>query len=122
MAVREQDRGRLQPVLGEHLVEPVGDADARVDHHALLAGGRGDDKAVRPEHLGGKAGDEHAALLPVDVLNPAAEDLVNPIRRSGTANRDRAATRIPGSTRTLWRACDVAPKCIFLEGSTGGFQ
>ncbi len=47
--VREQDRDRLQPVLPQELVELLDDLDARVDDHALLAGGRRDDVAVRAE-------------------------------------------------------------------------
>ena len=59
VAVGEQHGGRVQPVLGEHLVEPVEHPDARVDHHALLARRGGHHVAVGAEGVRGKAGDEH---------------------------------------------------------------
>jgi hypothetical protein len=64
VAVGEQHRGRVQPVLGQRLVETVQHPDARIDDHALLAGAGGHDVAVGAEGLGRKAGDEHGAPLP----------------------------------------------------------
>ena len=55
MAVREQYRGRLEVEFGEHMLELVGDADARVDDHTLGAALTRDDVAVRA-HRGSREG------------------------------------------------------------------
>jgi hypothetical protein len=59
MPVRQEDGDRCQPVLGQQVVEPLGDADAGVDHHALLARRGRHDVAVGAEGVGRKSGDEH---------------------------------------------------------------
>ena len=64
VAVREQHRDRVQPVLGDHLVQPRADPDTRVDHHALLARRGGHHPAVGVGHLGREARDEHGGSTP----------------------------------------------------------
>ena len=61
----EQYRGRVQPMLGEHLLEPVQHTDTGIDDDALLARGGGHHVAIGVEGRGRKAGDEHdgASLL-----------------------------------------------------------
>ena len=60
VAVGQQDGGRPEPVLGEHLGELTEHLDARVDDQALLAGTGRDDVAVGPEDGGGEAVEQHA--------------------------------------------------------------
>jgi hypothetical protein len=55
MAVREQDGGGPEPVLGQDLVDPAFGVLARVDDHALLAGRRRHQVAVGGEGTSGKA-------------------------------------------------------------------
>jgi hypothetical protein len=59
MTVREQDRGRAEPVLGENLLDPALGFLARVDDHALLAGSGRDDITVRGERPCWEPCDEH---------------------------------------------------------------
>jgi hypothetical protein len=59
--VGEQHRRRVQPVLGQNLVELVEHADARVDDQALLARPGGNHIAIGAEGLGRKAGDEQGS-------------------------------------------------------------
>ena len=59
VTVREQHRDGLEPELGEHLVELVDHADARVDDDALRARLGRDDVAVGAERGGRESGDEH---------------------------------------------------------------
>jgi hypothetical protein len=61
--VRQQDGGRAERVLREDLGEALLDPDPRVDDDALLARGRGDHVAVRPEGEGGEADDQHGPSL-----------------------------------------------------------
>jgi len=60
----QQHRHRLQAVLAQQRVELLLDADAGVDHDALLALAGGDDVAVGPEGLRGEAADEHSSPPP----------------------------------------------------------
>ena len=71
VAVGQQDRDRLQPVLAQDLIELVDHADPRVDDHALLAGGRGHDPAVGLEGGGGEPADKHRTFLISDGLSSA---------------------------------------------------
>src|SRR5579859_5200955 len=59
MTVREQDRGRAEPVLGENLLDPAHGFLARVDDHALLARSGRDDITVRGERPCWEPCDEH---------------------------------------------------------------
>jgi hypothetical protein len=57
--VGEQDRGRVQPVLGEQGVQPVNHPDARINNQALLTRRGREHVTVRPERVRCEAGDEH---------------------------------------------------------------
>src|SRR6516165_2927377 len=59
MTVREQDRGRPEPVLGEDLLDTGHGVLARIDDHALLSGSGRDDIAVRGERPCWEPCDEH---------------------------------------------------------------
>ena len=59
VAVGDQHRDRLEPVLADDLVDAGGGVLARVDDDALGAGTGGDDVAVGPPGACGEAGDEH---------------------------------------------------------------
>ncbi|GGQ37316.1 hypothetical protein GCM10010233_64220 [Streptomyces pseudogriseolus] len=59
MAVGEDDGDGLEPVLADRLRHTVGGLVARVDDHALLTGGGGDEITVRPPCPGGEPGNEH---------------------------------------------------------------
>jgi hypothetical protein len=61
VAVGEQHRGRAQPVLAQHLGEPVLDPDAGVHDEALLARGGREDVAVGGESRCGESDGQHAA-------------------------------------------------------------
>ena len=63
VSVREQDGDRVQPVLGDDLVELSGDSDARVDDDALLAATGSDDPAVGGGRVRRETRDEHGATL-----------------------------------------------------------
>ncbi|GAA1577916.1 hypothetical protein GCM10009789_34220 [Kribbella sancticallisti] len=59
VAVREQDRDRLQLVLLDHLLDPRGGVLSGVDDDALRALAGGDDVTVRAPRTRGEPGDEH---------------------------------------------------------------
>jgi hypothetical protein len=59
VTVCEQHGGRLEAVLRKEFVELALDSDTGIDHHTLLAGGRGNDVAIRAERLRRKPGDQH---------------------------------------------------------------
>src|SRR6516165_3057637 len=59
MTVREQNRGRPEPVLGEDLLDTGHGVLTRIDDHALLAGSGRDDITVRGERPGWEPCDEH---------------------------------------------------------------
>ncbi|GID65884.1 hypothetical protein Acy02nite_37650 [Actinoplanes cyaneus] len=107
--MREQHRGRRQPVLRENLVQLIEHTDAGVDDHALLARARGHHITVGAESLRRKAGDEH---WPV----PLRE-----IHRKTGANRNEPSwaaahhflRRYPYTLSGVWRA---APLDMHREG------
>jgi hypothetical protein len=59
MTVREQNRGRPEPVLGEDLLDTGHGVLTRIDDYALLAGSGRDDITVRGERPGWEPCDEH---------------------------------------------------------------
>ena len=59
VAVGEDDRDGLEPMLRERVLDSLGGLVARVDDHALLAGGGGDQVAVGPPGPGGEPGNQH---------------------------------------------------------------
>ncbi len=59
MTVGEQDRDGLEPVLAQQLLDAFRRVLARVDDHALLAGGGRDDVTIGLEGPCGEACDEH---------------------------------------------------------------
>ncbi|GLP72617.1 hypothetical protein TUSST3_92340 [Streptomyces sp. TUS-ST3] len=59
VAVGEDDGDGLEPMLPERLFDSFGGLVARVDDHALLTGGGGDEITVRPPGPGGEPGNEH---------------------------------------------------------------
>jgi hypothetical protein len=59
VAVGQQHRGRPQPVLGQHRLEPVEHSDAGVHDQALLPRSGGEQVAVGPERLRRKPGHQH---------------------------------------------------------------
>ena len=59
VAVGEDDRDGLEPVLRERVLDALGGLVARVDDHALLAGGGGDHVTVGAPGPGGEPGNEH---------------------------------------------------------------
>ena len=63
VAVGEQHRGGLEPVLGEHVAQRVLDADARVDDEALLPRAGREDVAVGREGGGGEGDGEHGVSV-----------------------------------------------------------
>ena len=60
MAVSEQDRGGLEPVLGQEFVDPALGVLARVDDHALGAGRGRDYITVGRKRAGREPCDEHS--------------------------------------------------------------
>ena len=111
------DRDRLEPVLGDGLLDTLGGLVARVDDHALLTGGGGDQITVGPPGPGGEPGNEHdrpsivrqqdAAVAPSrHFAVPAALSL--PARPSGGRTRNGTvygtwptAAASPGAARPL---------------------
>ena len=63
VAVRQQDRRRPQPVLGEHVAQGRLDPDARVDDQALLPRARCEHVAVGAEGGGGEGDGEHGVSV-----------------------------------------------------------
>ena len=59
VAVGEDDGDGLEPMLRERLLDALGGLVARVDDHALLTGGGGDQITVGPPGPGGEPGNEH---------------------------------------------------------------
>ena len=59
VAVGEDDRDGLEPMLGERVLDSLGGLVARVDDHALLTRGGGDQVTVGPPGPGGEPGNEH---------------------------------------------------------------
>ncbi|GHF87893.1 hypothetical protein GCM10018787_40700 [Streptomyces thermodiastaticus] len=59
VAVGEDDGDGLEPMLAQRFLDAVGGLVARVDDHALLTGGGGDEIAVRPPGTGREPGNEH---------------------------------------------------------------
>jgi hypothetical protein len=59
VAMGEDDRDGLEPMLPERFLDSLGGLMARVDDHALLTGGGGDEITVRPPGPGGEPGNEH---------------------------------------------------------------
>ncbi len=110
VAVRQQDRDRLQPVLAQDLVELGLDADARVDDDALLPRTGCDHVAVGVEGLGREPADEHGRPLERGATGagPRRQTVLRPYRRppalylccdlpTGTAHHlNRASSAGPG--------------------------
>lgn len=59
MAVGEDDGDGLEPMLLQRFLDALGGLVARVDDHALLTGGGGDQVAIGPPGPGGEPGNEH---------------------------------------------------------------
>ncbi len=59
VAVREDDGDGLEPMLLQRFLDALGGLVARVDDHALLACGGGDQVAVGPPGPGGEPGNQH---------------------------------------------------------------
>lgn len=59
MTVGEHHRGRAQPMLGQHLREPVDHPDPGIDDQALLARGRRDHVAIGGEGRRRESHNEH---------------------------------------------------------------
>ncbi len=59
VAVGEDDGDGLEAMLSDRFLDAFGGLMARVDDHALLTGGGGDEITVRPPGPGGEPGNEH---------------------------------------------------------------
>src|SRR5205814_4180557 len=64
-----------------------------------------------------KTSDGKPAISKVDPSSGLPRGFGKLSSRHGTANRDRAATRAGGLTRTLWRAHLHVPLAVFVVGS-----
>ncbi|CAM5469188.1 hypothetical protein SBADM41S_02265 [Streptomyces badius] len=59
VAVGENDGDGLEPMLLQRFLDTLGGLVARVDDHALLTGGGGDQIAIGPPGPGGEPGNKH---------------------------------------------------------------
>ena len=110
--VGEQDRCRVQAVLGQHRVQLIQHADARVDHQALLPRAGGHDVAVGAEGLGRKAGDEHSAPLSSSPVTPSLPVPPMPGRTLHTVTEPRTThsqgVPVHSCGRVAWRTALTA--------------
>src|SRR5690606_9304339 len=76
VAVGDEDRGRLQGVLGEHLLQLLGDADAGIDHEALAGAVGRHDVAVGTQYGSDDGEQEHPGRLPAGHSSPRTRYLI----------------------------------------------
>ena len=86
VAVGQQDRDRLEPVLPDGVLDPGDGVLAGIDDHALLAGGGRHEIAVRTQASGWESGDKHAR--PTGLVEPVG-------RRVGRTERSMRSKEVP---------------------------
>src|SRR5690606_22076456 len=99
VAVGEDDGDGLEPVSADRFRDAVGGLVSRVDDHALLTGGGGDEVTVRPPGPGGEPGNEHDRPSSVSVRRLVTGLRARGQEPTGAANSSANPYTVRGTRR-----------------------